>query len=430
MGVLFLRMMQTYEIYSFVNVEMPANIHMLFSYFDTNLLNFIPDPLSYDESGVGCLLHPKLIENDKECMIMNNGGASFVIQILVYGAVKALVYWLYRNSMDITDSWVHLGSRYMDGKMDRGFMVEAASGMQLDLLLAVCVNLRNFFIYPFILFVNSTASLAIMVLFLVLAYNLGIKSYLLEDWFRGARGGESGGNGAPGSPRRPSLERRAEFSKKNLGQKSGSQSSREGEGDGSALKRVKKDKLGVEGMPKHLSNWLFIREPLRDDISGIGAYYLFLIFLKDFVLVGSIIGFLTIPILQVLLPFVYHLVLVSILVVSCPFKSKASAIFYLFGLATELLTLSIFGALVVLDGQTEKFKFEYIGKSMVVLMLVIFVGYMITSVVDTMLMLLEFFRVLCRLMRWKRKAKERGKGEGRVEVSGEIGRSGEQVSTL
>ena len=248
-------------------------------------------------------------------------------------------------------------------------------------MLPVMINMRNFFIYPALLLINSAASLLIVIAYGLLIYKMGAKSFSIESWIAKVH---------------PNKKKTNLKKKSKAGEKERKEEEKE-------LKSI---------LPKKLKYWAFLRDSIKGEIHGISSHFVVIYYLKDTILVSSLIFFLTIPHLQVLIPILYNLFLLWIILKDRPLKDKMGNFLVFFGAISEVLILGIHGGLILLQDKEEKFKFQVLGKPLTILMISICVINIAVGLVDTIMAALgviSFLRAKFRLNQKIQKKKKTAK---------------------
>ena len=365
MAVIFLKIIQTYEIYRFINAELPSNAQMILSFSEPNILDIFPNYLYYEETEetVGCLLAQEIIRNGKDCLLMNNGVIPFILQLIFFGMLKLIFRGLIHCSQEDKDTFVYKFSKKASGKLNIGFAIGAVSAVQMDLFIGVMINLRNFFIYPFILFVNSVASLVIMLMYIFFAYKVIRKTWDLAKF-------ESKLN-----------------EKQNNNQKQ------------SEIESVQKVSL-----PKNLKKWKVINENLKENVKSLGRYYNCFVFIKEFIIAAVILGFLKSAVIQIPLCISYNLFLIYVAIKYRPLQSSFEMVTYSLGVFIEIVLLILFALVMAFGSKEEQYKYRYFGNGIVVVIIIAFVFYIVVGTVEIILFIGESLALLCKKMSKKKKA--------------------------
>ena len=244
----------------------------------------------------------------------------------------------------------------MDRRLNIGFAISAISAVQMDLFIAVTISLRNFFIYPFILFINSSISLIVILLYLCFSYVMGLKTYQLAEIHYKKR------------------EKQTEKINK---------------------KQSRKKKSGQSWGEEDTIQWVSVCEDVKDEVTGLGRYYHFLFFIKDLIICGSVIAFLKIPALQILACLAYNGFLLYVTLRHWPLKSTKELVVNTFGVVMEIVLVCFFGAIYLFDHQNdEKFRYENFGNGIVILILVAFAFYIVTGTIDAFINIINFVKCL------------------------------------
>ena len=335
-GVLFLRMMQTFKIYRFVNVTLPANAKAVFAMFDTSLLDLFPDLLKTQEPGLGCQSIDKLIEDNIDCVIMNNGGTVFLVQPLGYILLKLasmVLIWVGKGNKK---GKVHTIGETLSKKLNNLFFLQSFRAMQMGLLTALSINMFYLNTSGAVYIQNSVISLTVLVAYYIFALMALINSFGLEQFF---------------------------------------------------------DKK--EGVYKNVScsfkMWIFLKIELREELSGLGRHFTLIYLLKDFVIATSIIEFTGTTPVQIVVPILYGIFTAVVILVYRPLKDDKENWTNLSATITELLMMLVFRLMYLTESKSEKFRYLVVGNIMVGLMLLIFLGYSLYGLVSTIKKIIGYF---------------------------------------
>ena len=139
-GFMFLRLMETFIIFRYINLPLPANIAAIFSIFDKSILDMIPNFTEKNSTGMGCKSHPKIIKGNSDCLIMNNGGGSYIIQPLGYFALKVIARMGMKISGSNRDGFVYKYSSKLSGALTPLFFFKYLMAIRLKFLAALFIN--------------------------------------------------------------------------------------------------------------------------------------------------------------------------------------------------------------------------------------------------------------------------------------------------
>ena len=140
------------------------------------------------------------------------------------------------------------------------------------------------------------------------------------------------------------------------------------------------------------SEWLFLKEEIAIEVYGLGRHFTVFFLLKDLMTTGAILKFITLSLeVQILVPLAYNIFIAALIIVYKPLKEKEMNWLNLFSIVSEVLVLIVFGVLYICIHKPEKFKYETIGSSMVVLMGLIFLGYIFIGLYFTVKKIINFF---------------------------------------
>ena len=389
---ILLRSTMMYESYTYINIDLPANMDIMLSFFDFNILRVVPNFIAFDESKIGCQPHKKVTENEKKCMLINNGILKFFLQPLMYLIIKLVCYMVrIKSRRDVVKeaseeqrnrrrstrfpfgpqgksrrssavshvlgnqeakSWLQSSLNFIYREINLGFWFEVFSGMQISLLISTLINLRNSNFRFFLSGLNTIIAGVILVLYLCVSSVLVLRSYQV-------------------SLRKTMVKEKRAMKNQNLRRPSLSHS-----------KGVENNEKDQETTKVH-RRWKFLTKELKDGLKNpIAKHIVAVIFIKDFVIIFVILVFLNQPRIQISIPLTINTVILITIIMSRPFKEKLKNCFKFVDSASETLNLIIFTLLLIFKQKDEKFKYKYIGTLMVIFMIVTLTAYIILSFID------------------------------------------------
>ena len=353
-GILFLRMMQTFAIYRFINIQLPANIATLFSFFDKSLLELIPNVVEFEKTGMGCKSHPRIIEGNHDCLIINNGGSTYLIQILVYGFLKMVAVLGVKSGRENAQAALYKYSLKLNKKLNSSFFFKHFQAVQLALLTRLMINLHFLLKSPFLVLINAAVSLFVLLIHYAFSFACIRYSFKLQSF---------------SSLKKPMMRKGNPF----------------------GVKDAQKRSLEENG-DKATSIWIFLREEVSDDTTGLGRHFILFFLLKDLITTGAILKFIRLSVeVQILFPLIYNIFITVLLTVYKPLKVKHMNWLNLFSVGSEVLVLLVFGVLYICIHKPEKFKYETVGSTMVILMGLIFLGYIVIGIYFAVKKIASFF---------------------------------------
>ena len=396
MAFILLRMVMAFEIYSYINIDIPKNMELTFSLFDFNILKIIPKLISFDETSVGCKLHKKMLEKDKKCMFINNGFLQFLFPPILYLVIKMVCYLLNKNfraRSKVSDSkntqnspeninrrrtglrgrnpfiarhsrrravrgelpgsgkenaknskklvskrgWLGSTLRFGYKKINLAFGYDLMAGMQISLHISALINLRNLTFNCTQAVINSTLALLILFFYLISAAAMLVKSCQIHS--------------------------ETENDKKKKGEKNISKS------------------------------WKFLKNDLKKDLKIESVKHIvFYLYAKDFMVCCSVLLFMSYPLVQIAVPLIINALILSLLAAARPFQEKMSNWFRILDSASEILNLTSLLLLLIFKDKGEKSKYAYIGNLMMVLMVAVLVAYLFLSAIDTFVIFKAYFK--------------------------------------
>lgn len=196
--------------------------------------------------------------------------------------------------------------------MNFGFLVEFLAAIQLDLIMAIFINMRNLWVRPFIVWVSSLLSFIFLVVYIMLSY-YQVK-YSIE------------------------LERRKQMNLKLNPEKYMLEKMKAGQTDGKEVDLYEIDDIEDPA----LKRWGFLKELIRPDASFISGILPDLVFAKDFLVGFFIVSFVEYPLLQ-MVPSIFLFVSSTVLLFKHkPFKSKSILVAAMLNELTYSIILVIF----------------------------------------------------------------------------------------
>ena len=268
-GVVAVKLFQMFDILKLLNIKWPVNFLRFLELFETSIFDLVPNFFEIQEKEIW---HPHEIleENEIGCLFLNNS-ASALMEVTICLSIKLLVIALLTkirkhkkkvkpDSQKVFDEEEDLPltpknpeessliSRIvykLNLVFNMAFFVEMMISMQIDILLSVFSNLREYWIYPASIFFNTAFSFIMLFFYCALVKIIAHKSIKLAVLAR-----------------KGTLE-----SYKN------------------------------EGFVK---TWGFLKGDYKDGVSGLASFLHELIALRDFLLCFFIVMFLEVPLLQVI----------------------------------------------------------------------------------------------------------------------------------
>lgn len=176
-GVMMLRLFQIFDMLNFVKVTLPSNFLKFMELFSSNLFDIMPNFIQMDEKN-HCKLDEKFIENEMDCWILNNAGNIF-IQLFLALIFKLIIIFAENkiNSMKNAQKAQKIIKK-VDHYFNLAFFVNFMIASNMDLNLSAFINLRNFWVKPFNMFINSVLSVITILIYLrlvVMLINKGMK---------------------------------------------------------------------------------------------------------------------------------------------------------------------------------------------------------------------------------------------------------------
>lgn len=145
--------------------------------------------LAYDEevsdTNRYCNLHGKFSSLDMDCLFLNNAG-NLGLQILLLIIFKALIRALARKSIksstqaDSEEKGFQKGVSKINNYISFAFIIEFLQAMHLDFIMAAYINMRNLWLTPFTVWINSTISIIVWISYLYLIITILNKSKHIE----------------------------------------------------------------------------------------------------------------------------------------------------------------------------------------------------------------------------------------------------------
>jgi hypothetical protein len=278
-----IKVMQYFEFLRLVNVKaLPQNYNAFLEIFSSNIFDIMPNPLSIketpqipsistsdsrilafdeqvSESNRYCDLHSKFSGLDFECLFLNNAGnlgLQLLFLMIFKGLIRALVSRINKSNTLHSNPSTSKHSQ-KQGFFDRNvtkvdkwisfaFLIEFVQAMHLDLIMAAYINMRNLWLTPFVVWINSTISMIVWFFYLYLIVLILNKSRKIEML----------------------KQRKESFTPKDI-----------------ARIELKYD----------LKKWEFLKEHLKEDRTFFQGILNDLVFAKDFLVAGFIILFLEWP---------------------------------------------------------------------------------------------------------------------------------------
>lgn len=105
-GVMIIKSIQMFDYLNFINIQVPQNVKSFINVFESNILNFVPNPFGKKEFDSGDAVGRRLVEignktkncrvtdrvknNDMSCYFLNSSG-DLTLHFLIYMAIKLLM---------------------------------------------------------------------------------------------------------------------------------------------------------------------------------------------------------------------------------------------------------------------------------------------------------------------------------------------------
>lgn len=193
--------------------------------------------------------------------------------------------------------------------------------IQLDLMLAVMVNIRNFWYIPFMVWINSALSVLFLFFYVKFIYTLLNRSIKLENL----------------------RQSREEITNRQL-----------------------ESILEIHD----LRRWVFLKKELKQRTSFLGGILLQLMVCKDLLVAFIIIGFIEYPLAQLIPSFLLFLASVVLIIKERPFKSGLFTTLVLTNELTYLLILGVYLVYYFIGGNISiTSRYNYVGYGLICLML-------------------------------------------------------------
>ena len=95
-GIIFLRIMATFAIYRFINIDLPANVEAFFKYFDRTIMDLLPNLnlAAPQKTDLGCKTYKTVFGQNGDCLGANNGFLGLLAQPVVYSCLKFISRWI------------------------------------------------------------------------------------------------------------------------------------------------------------------------------------------------------------------------------------------------------------------------------------------------------------------------------------------------
>ena len=202
-GTVTVKLYQMFDILKLFNIKWPINFLRYLELFETSIFDMVPSIYKIDESKI-CKPHPILQENEISCLFLNNS-ASPLIEIFVIIVLKLLLMVLLkkrfqRNSTQVfkkkaantkeiqplnsdkprEDNLVTRLISKLNLVFNIAFFVEMMLSMEIDILLSVFSNLREYWISPAVVFSNTTLSFVMLFFYIFLIRHVAHNSIRLE----------------------------------------------------------------------------------------------------------------------------------------------------------------------------------------------------------------------------------------------------------
>ena len=164
-GVMMIRLFQIFDLLNFVKIILPMNFLQFMQFFSSNLFDIMPNFIQMDEGNI-CNLDWKIQEQEMDCFILNNAG-NIIIQLAIALVIKCIIF-IIKNSQEQKKSNDGKPSfiEKMENYFNMAFFINFMIGANMDLTLGAFVNIRNFWVNPFSIFINSFISVVTILVYL------------------------------------------------------------------------------------------------------------------------------------------------------------------------------------------------------------------------------------------------------------------------
>lgn len=89
--IYLVRVFQSFELFSYINIQVPSIITNMIIELDISLFNSMPNFIEIDENEYSCNLHPKLQEIGVKCLAINTIANDFIF-ILIVAVLKMIAF--------------------------------------------------------------------------------------------------------------------------------------------------------------------------------------------------------------------------------------------------------------------------------------------------------------------------------------------------
>lgn len=153
-----IRLLQSFEFLSYINVRVPTNVLVVLQKFDFNIFIIAPSIVGgfeIDEIRYQCNLSSKLLENDVKCLGVNSIGFNIVYILLFYlikfilfaplyfkGELSMLCFKLeYKKQNNFQEKYIFSPIRYLNSKFSTLFYFSLIKSMEIDVFFGSWVSL-------------------------------------------------------------------------------------------------------------------------------------------------------------------------------------------------------------------------------------------------------------------------------------------------
>ena len=347
-ALILVKLFQLLDYFGYLNIELPKNLKIFLSLFESNLFSFVPNIFHSDESQMGCELHEKLHSLDSHCLLLNNVG-EYVMQIMVFIGLKIILVFLYFGSKPSLTNKIgdskkknlsHIPTRFhrfiafVNSYLNMNVCSQLLMSMEVDLYLGGWTNIFTIFRKPNLL---NYASLIILIVLTISYIIIVVKIVRIYFQFWRKRAAKS-----------LSEQKEAYFKDKNKG-------------------------------------FLGLLEPFRKD-SSLSILYLVLIIAKESIFPAVLIFGMTSPYIQIFPMIVFQVILTFFLVFVRPFARKIENIQAILNSVLYLICVLLFLTLHLLqDSIGEEAKYNIIGFPIIGLLIMIIVLNLFYGIFDSIM---------------------------------------------
>lgn len=311
-GMVIVKLFQIFDILKFVKISMPLNFKAFIALFEDGIFDFLPNPFVIDEVGY-CVRHEILVENDQDCFILNSAGGILaqiigwiLLKVVILGILTLLLGKKRASTSNQSGKKKLSGVEKANNKFNMGFYVNLMLAVNIDLNIAVFSNIRDFWIKPFVVFLNSTTCLIVLCIYVKLIIKILTKSSLLE--FEKEFGKVSklikpseeesliSGKNKIRKGKSKKLKRRRRKTKINFKVEL-DEKSKKSKFDSSTKDLINFTEDKQDDFTQDKNDWEFLREDVKPEISGVSALILQIQVARDFLVCMFVICFLNHPLM-------------------------------------------------------------------------------------------------------------------------------------